>query len=180
MDNNSIEKNKLSIRQIINKLGIWLVLIILMAISALLNKNFLTISNLFNILRQSCVILLVAYAEAILIISGSIDLSAGSTLCFAGVLSIPVYVATNSIPLAILFAIVSCIVLYIITGSFVAYLDVPPFIATLAMMTMARGAVKVYTNMIIFPDLLISSLRFLRHTSRKSFSRLRIFLHTWL
>lgn len=132
--------------QTISKFGIVSVLVLLILISSILSKNFLTLSNMLNIARQTCVIALIAFGEATLIISGSIDLSAGSCLCLTGILAIPVYVSTESIPLAILTAIAAAVVLYTVSGLLVAQFDVPPFVATLAMMGAARGAAKLYTG----------------------------------
>lgn len=137
-------RNKVA--QIISQFGIVVVLLVLIIISSILSENFLTVSNMLNIARQTCVISLVAFAEATLIISGMIDLSAGSCLCLTGILAIPVYVSTESIPLAMLAAVLSAMALYAVCGVLVAWFDVPPFVATLAMMGAARGAAKLYTG----------------------------------
>lgn len=129
-----------------NKMGIVLVLLVLVIICSVISPVFLSTANLMNILKQVCVVALLAFAEAILIISGSIDLSAGATMCFAGVIAIPVYVSTGNIWLAILASVGMGILLNAITGVFVAALGLPAFVATLAMNMSARGAVKVYTG----------------------------------
>ncbi|MEG1012258.1 MAG: ABC transporter permease [Ruthenibacterium sp.] len=129
-----------------SKYGIVLVLLVLCTISALLSPVFLTASNILNVLRQTCVVALVAFAEAVLIISGGIDLAAGSTMCLTGVLAIPIYVATNSVIISLSLTILIGITIYFIVGFLVAIFNVPPFVATLAMNMAARGAVKVYTG----------------------------------
>ena len=129
-----------------SKYGILLVLLLLVVVSSIISPYFLTLNNLLNVSRQVCVVALLAFAETVLIVSGSIDLSAGSTMCLAGVMAIPAYVATGSIPLSILFAIFCAMICNVISGLMVSKFGLPAFLATLAMMMIARGAILVYTG----------------------------------
>lgn len=132
-----------------NKYGIVLVLMLLILVSSLLTPVFFTSSNLLNIMRQTCVITLIAFAEGSLILSGGIDLSAGATTCMCGLLAIPIYVATGSTAIALVASILIGVMLYAITGFFVAAFNVPAFVATLAMNMAVRGACKLYTGGVV-------------------------------
>ena len=66
------------------------VLIILIVVSSLINQSFLSMNNLLNIAKQLAVPILLAYGAMILVISGMIDLSAGSVLALSGVLSVAI------------------------------------------------------------------------------------------
>ena len=134
------------LRKIRQKYGIFLVLVVLFVISSLINKNFLSIRNLTNISRQISITTILAFGETILIICGMLDLSCGSVLALSGLLSVSVYKLTGDLLLAFLVAIVIAVFCNLLNGIMVTRFDTPPFIATLAMMTMARGAALLYTN----------------------------------
>jgi len=113
-------ENKFDYRKILSKYSIVLVLIVIMIACTFANSSFLTANNLINVCRQQSVIIILAFGEMILIICGQLDLSCGSVIALAGVLSVMTYKSTQSMALA--------------------------FIATLATQTMARGAALYITN----------------------------------
>ncbi len=141
----TLNKNKLW-SDIKSKYSIYFVLAALFVISWLANENFVSFENLTNISTQIAVGTILAFGQTIHIISGMLDLSSGSVLALAGVLSISVYKMTGSLLVAFIVAIVTGVVCNILNGLMVTKFKTPPFIATLAMMTMARGAALMYTN----------------------------------
>ena len=130
---------------IMSKYSIYFVLFIMIIVCSFLNSNFLTFSNLSNISSQLAVTTILACGATMLIISGMIDLSCGSVLALAGVLSVASYKSTNNMILAILVAIIIGVICNLINGIMITKFKVPPFIATLSMLTMARGAALKYT-----------------------------------
>ena len=128
------------------KYGIFLVLIIIFIMGTFISNNFLSTRNLTNIARQVSVITILAFGATIVIIPGMLDLSVGSVLALAGVLSVSAYKTTGSLLLAFLVAIVVAVFCNILNGIMVTKFETPPFIATLAMLTMARGAALLYTS----------------------------------
>ena len=131
--------------EMMSKYSIYFILLIMIIVSSFLNSNFLTFANFSNISSQLAVTTILACGATMLIISGMIDLSCGSVLALAGVLSVASYKATNNMILAILVAIVIGVICNLINGIMITRFKVPPFIATLAMLTMARGAALKYT-----------------------------------
>lgn len=136
----------LNLKKVRQKYGIFLVLVVLFILSSLLNKNFLSLRNLTNISRQISITTILAFGETILIICGMLDLSCGSVLALGGLLSVSVYKITGDLFLAFMVSIAVAVFCNILNGLMVTKFDTPPFIATLAMMTMARGAALLYTN----------------------------------
>ena len=132
--------------EMMSKYSIYFILLIMIIVSSFLNSNFLTFANFSNISSQLAVTTILACGATMLIISGMIDLSCGSVLALAGVLSVASYKATNNMILAILVAIVVGVICNLINGIMITRFKVPPFIATLAMLTMARGAALKYTS----------------------------------
>ena len=88
------------LRQNAQKYSIFLILIAMFIICSILSPYFLTSNNLINILRQTCVGLLIAYGEMILIIAGFLDLSVASVLALTGVLAVDTYRHTQSLAAA--------------------------------------------------------------------------------
>lgn len=80
------------------------------------------------------------------ILTGGIDLSVGSIVGLAGVVSAGTLASTGNVFLSVIVALIIGIVCGAINGALVAKLQIPAFIATLGMMILLRGCVLVYTN----------------------------------
>lgn len=129
-----------------SKYSIYFVLIVLFIVCWLANENFVSSENISNISTQISVGTILAFGQTILIICGMLDLSSASVLALAGVLSVSIYKTTGSLTVAFIVAILVGVFCNILNGLMVTKFKTPPFIATLAMMTMARGAALMYTN----------------------------------
>lgn len=139
-------KKKGSLLSIGNKYGIYLVLLILFLLSWAANDKFVTPTNLKNVANQISVGTILAFGQTILIIAGMLDLSSGSVLALAGVISVSTYVNTGSLVLSFIVAILISVMCNLVNGIMVTKFNMPAFIATLAMSTMARGLSLLYTN----------------------------------
>jgi ribose transport system permease protein len=108
---------------------------------------FLSIRNALNVLDQVTVLGILSIGMTAVIISGGIDLSVGSILAFAmmvtGWLS---HDCALPLLLAIIFGIASGAGCGIVNGLLVTRAKLPPFIATLSMMTVARGLANIITD----------------------------------
>ena len=130
----------------VNKYSILVVLAIVFIISSILNPNFLSLMNITNVLRQNAVVVILAFGATMLIISGMIDLSSGAVIAFTGCFSIWVFKATDNMALAFGAGLAIAIAFNALSGFLVTMYKTPPFIATLAMMTIARGGVLLFTH----------------------------------
>jgi len=138
--------DKLKKSNLMGTFSIYFVLFALFLISMMANENFATVGNLSNISRQIAVGTILAFGQTILIINGMLDLSSGSVLALAGVLSVDAYLKTGSLLISFIVGIGVAVFCNILNGLMVTKFKTPPFIATLAMMAMARGAALLYTN----------------------------------
>lgn len=129
-----------------SRYSIFIILLVVIFAASLLNPNFLSSDNIFNVLRQVAVITILAYGMMTLIIGGMIDLSVGAVMAFAGVVSVIVYKDTGSFVLAVLAAVAIGLICNLVNAFFVATLNTPSFIVTLGMMMVARGAVFQLTG----------------------------------
>jgi inositol transport system permease protein len=144
MPKNNAVATRISV--IASRYSILVVLGIVFIISCILNPNFLSPQNLLNILRQNAVVVILAFGETMLIISGMIDLSSGAVIAFTGGFSIWVFKATGNIMLAFTAGLALAVAFNAISGFLVSRYKTPPFIATLAITTIARGSVLLFTR----------------------------------
>lgn len=135
-----------NMRDVIQKYSIYIVLLGMFILCAVISENFLSVRNLTNVARQLAVGTIIGYGEMLLVIAGLIDLSVGSVLALAGVLSIAAYQATGSLAIGFVVGIVVGVVCNLINAVLVTRFEVPAFIATLAMQMSARGAALFYTK----------------------------------
>ena len=129
-----------------SRYSIYLVLIVMIIVCNLLNENFLSPRNISNISAQISVTTILAFGETILIIGGLLDLSCGSVLALAGVLSVYVFKETGSLSLAFAVGLLVGVLCNFVNGILVRRFNIPAFIATLAMMTVARGIALLFTK----------------------------------
>jgi len=130
---------------------IFLVLLGIIAILALISPNFLTITNIRNVMKQSSINALLAAGMTIVIISGGIDLSVGSVLAFsAASVAVSIRAGIPEVP-SIIIGLLAGTVLGVFNGVVIAKGRIPAFIATLGMMTIARGLALIITQAESFP-----------------------------
>ena len=130
----------------LSRYGIYFVAILMFVACIFLSPNFLTRINLTNILKQMSIIMMAAFGETLLITMGGIDLAVGAEMALAGIVSIYVFYATNSLFLSLLSGIAIGVVCGAALGFIVTKLRVPPFIAGLAVMEICRGTVYLLTG----------------------------------
>ncbi|MFU0789166.1 ABC transporter permease subunit [Cerasibacillus sp. JNUCC 74] len=130
----------------IAKLGPLLGLILITAVLGVMSENFFTLNNLFNLLRQVSVNALIAFGMTFVILTAGIDLSVGSILALGSALTAGMLVNGIDPLLAVLIGLFIGLVLGAVNGLIITKGKVAPFIATLATMTIFRGATLVYTD----------------------------------
>ncbi|HZU69612.1 MAG TPA: ABC transporter permease [Ktedonobacteraceae bacterium] len=123
-----------------------LVLLIFVAALILSTNDFLTLTNLDNLVRQVAVFAILSVGQLFVILTGGIDLSVGSILGLSGGVTALLLANGTSVPVAILVGLLVGLVLGLINGLLVARLKLPPFIATLGMLGVARGLVLLWTD----------------------------------
>ncbi len=138
------EKN--SRKELIGKLGPLLALIVLVIFVTILNPGFVAPTNLLNLLRQVSTNALIAFGMTFVILTGGIDLSVGSTLALSSALMAGGIVSGLDPLLAMILAVIAGALLGGFNGLLITKGKMAPFIATLATMTIFRGATLVFTN----------------------------------
>ncbi|RCG25973.1 ABC transporter permease [Streptomyces diacarni] len=144
-----------AIRRFLLDNGALSALVVLVAVLALVNGNFLTTTNLLNVGEQAAVTAILAFGVTFAIVAGGIDLSVGSVAAFSGIM-LGWFTTTQGMPafLGVILAILTGTACGLLNGVLISYGKLPPFIATLAMLSAARGLLLVVSqgNPILMPD----------------------------
>ncbi|MDA8424571.1 MAG: ABC transporter permease [Treponema sp.] len=126
--------------------SVFVALLVLSIIVSLMSPYFLTVENIFNVLRQFSIIGILAVGEALIIITGGIDLSVGSLVGLSGILTgLFAGAGIPTLPLFFLVIIAGCL-LGSVNGLLVTRIGINPFIATLGMLSIARGGALLITG----------------------------------
>ena len=141
----SKQKTKMSRqkRQILSTLAALLMLFLFFTLA---NRNFISMMNILNILKQATPIIIIAIGQTFVLITAGIDLSIGSVIACSGVVAaifmrdgMPVWI---SMVAGLLFGVL----VGIINGSLIVYGKLPAFIATMGTMTTVRGLALFLTQ----------------------------------
>jgi putative multiple sugar transport system permease protein len=110
----------------------------------LTNGVFFRPVNLTNLVLQNSYVLILAVGMLLCTLTGNVDLSVGSIVCFVGALCGVMIVDMHMNPFLTMFvALLMGAVIGMWQGFWIAFVHVPPFIATLAGMLMFRGLGQV-------------------------------------
>ena len=116
------------------------VLILLVVGLGIVEPSILQPTNVVNVFSQSAVVAIAAIGATIVILTGGIDLSVGSTISASGVAAAAVMSATGNVALGMLAGVALGATVGFITGSLITRLDLVPFIVTLAGLFVVAGA----------------------------------------
>lgn len=129
-----------------SRYSIYVILLVMIAVSSAISPVFFSADNFSNISRQISITTILAFGQTLLIICGLIDLSAGAVMALAGLLAVMVYKATGMFYGAMVVGIAVGVACGWVNGFVVTRFGTPAFIATLAMMMVARGGALLLTG----------------------------------
>lgn len=121
------------------KNGIFLALVVLVAVFSILRPNFFSFANGQSILLQAAELGLIAIPAAFLIMSGSIDLSVGSVASAAAITGGLTMSSTGSTLLGFLVAIATGVAAGALNGFLISYLGLNSFVVTLGALSVWGG-----------------------------------------
>ncbi len=144
-------------KELLKKSQSLIALFLLCLVISVLSDKFLTTNNLWNVLRQISVNICISVGMTLIVLMAGIDLSVGSVLAFtsavcAGLLKNGIAIQSLDlfIGFTVLGSVLSSLIIGLMMGIFngwvITKFSLPPFVATLAMLTIARGATMLYTQ----------------------------------
>ena len=138
--------------------GFAVAILAVVVFASVATDSFLTSRNIVSISRQIVTNGFLSLGMLMVVLTGGIDLSVGSVLAFAGLLSTGLQ-EQMPFPLAILVALLMGLSVGLLNGYLVARFKLQPFIVTLATMGSLRGLLYVYSATPKYPiDPLFRSL----------------------
>ncbi len=149
-DNNRMKtlQQRRRVGTLIGKYGVYFALVVMFVAMSFASPTFLTVTNLFNILKQNAVIGIISVGMTFVIVTGGIDLSVGAIVAMAACFGTSLAQKGTATPTAVayLVGVLAGIACGAFSGLFIAHFHLPAFIATLATQTIVRGIVYVFTD----------------------------------
>jgi ribose transport system permease protein len=144
-------------KQNLSKAQSLIALLVMCLLLSFLSDSFLTGENLWNVMRQISVNMVISVGMTLVILTGGIDLSVGSVLALSGAVTagmIRYHTQMDSMNLTIGFTLFGALMGGTLVGTLLGWFNgvavtrfrVPPFVATLAMLTIARGLTMLSTG----------------------------------
>ena len=149
--------DRLDFKSTVSRFHSLIALILMITAFGLFADGFFTVGNCRTVLMQISVNACLSVGMTLVILTGGIDLSVGAVLAFSGAImagflksgleieGLNLYVGVTVLGAVCAGMLVgACLGLF--NGLMITRFKVPPFVATLAMLTIARGATKLYTG----------------------------------
>lgn len=131
-------------KRIVNNYGVYFALFVIVITASVVYENFLSYTNITNVLKQNCAKSIVAIGATMVILTGGRDLSVGSGVALSGILT--AYFSDSGLLVMIAVPLMVGILIGVINGFCVAKLKIASYIVTLAMMMAVRGCVYIISN----------------------------------
>lgn len=109
-------------------------------------ETFWTTQNLLQVARNFSFVAIMAVGQALVIITGGIDLSVGSVLGLAGIVAGVLLNQGQPSGVAVAAALAMGLLAGATNGFFITKIGMPPFVPTLGMLSLARGLAFVLTE----------------------------------
>jgi len=126
--------------------GVALALVVLMVVLSVSAKNFLTVRNIFSILRAVSFEGIAALGILLVMVTGGLDLSLASNMALSGILVSLLMVSGVPVFAAMLVTLIAGMSIGAVNGLFITKVRLGPIITTLGMMSVVRGLAFIVTK----------------------------------
>jgi len=144
----TVQRRHINLSAAINfrEAGILVSLILICAVTTIINPIFISKDNIIDVLRSISFTLIASVGMTFVLISAGLDLSVGSILGLSGMITGMGLV--NGIPIvpSILLGLAAALVIGLFNGLVIVRFGIPPLIVTLGTMNIARGIVYVISK----------------------------------
>lgn len=139
-------RQKMTFKQFLKRYSTLLLLIFFIIVAAIASPNFLTLSNLSNILQSYAAPGIIAIGMTFTMLTGGVDLSVGSVAALSAMVSAMCLSMGVPVIFSVLLGVIVGGVLGTVTGLIVTFAGLEPFICSLATMVSARGLAMLTTD----------------------------------
>lgn len=125
----------------------WVLLLLICIVFTFTSKNFLTLTNLLNILNQNAYIIICTYGIALIMMSGGLDMAVGYQMSICGVLCALMLTGTAlPVPVIAVITIAVSVVFGAIGTLLEQLLQLPRIFVSIGLSTVYQGVAYVITN----------------------------------
>ncbi|MBO6885762.1 MAG: ABC transporter permease [Marivita sp.] len=136
---------KQQIGTVLAKQGILIAFAVFMVAFTLANPKFISVDNLFSVVRSSAILGVMALGVTFVVISGNLDLSVGSMMSFSTIVVLDLHDQIGpALAIPAMFAMTLCLGAFI--GFLVGYLRLNSLIVTLGMLSAIHGLTLTYSG----------------------------------
>src|SRR6056297_3218957 len=137
--------NRQKIGTFLAKQGILIAFVLFIVGFTLANPKFLTVDNMFSVVRSSAILGVMALGVTFVVISGNLDLSVGSMMSFSTIVVLDLHDKIGpTLAIPAMFAMTLC--LGAIIGFLVGYLKLNSLIVTLGMLSAIHGLTLTWSG----------------------------------
>jgi ribose transport system permease protein len=130
----------------IRELNVLTALIVVAALISLATPYFLTTDNLMGVFRSFSLTAIMSIGMVMVIVTGGIDLSVGSIMGLASLMTALGFTYGLPTPLCIAGGLLVGVVFGTFNGALITVIGLPPFIATLGSLSIGRGLMYIITH----------------------------------
>lgn len=127
------------------RFGIWIALVVVVAVLMVISSSFRSTSNLTNVLQQNSLIGVVACGMFVMMVSGGFDLSVGAVAAIVSVAAAAISVHA-SVPVAIIAGLALGAFVGFLNGVLIAKGRINAFMTTFAMASVVTGVMFIATS----------------------------------
>ena len=134
----------------IQRYGAVIVLILMIIINGIITPNFLHVSTLWNVLIQAFPVILSSLGMTLVIATGGIDISVGSTMARSSIIlaKLAIHMQMN-FGLALLIALLAALAFGLFNGVLVGVFHLQPIVSTLILMVSGRGIAQLVNDGVV-------------------------------
>jgi len=124
----------------------WVLLVVICIIFSFTSNNFLTLTNLLNILNQNAYIIIATYGIALIMMSGGLDMSVGYMMSICGVMAAMMILAGVPVFVACIITILAAVCFGALGTLLEQLLQLPRIFVSIGLSTVYQGVAYVITN----------------------------------
>lgn len=134
-------------KTLVKQRAIWAFLVLMLIFFSVTSKNFLSVRNLLNVVKQVSIYGIASVGMTYVILLGGIDLATGSIISFVNILAAYLMVNMGMSPIvAVLISLVVSTFIGFLNGIIIAEIKMPALIVTFASQTIFAGLAYIICN----------------------------------
>lgn len=128
-------------------LGVYALLLLVIAAFFIATKGTISPTHLLNIVRQAAPLGIVAMGQTIVLLVGGLDLSVGATMSMVNLVAASIMMGSDGPMLpAIAVSLLLCLAIGLVNGFIISHFKMQPFLVTMAMQMIIEGGYYIYTK----------------------------------